>query len=156
MKCKLVASFCSVAILVGTLFGATVYAKAPVKSAEPMTKREMASVEGKGNFPSGYCTWFVDQQVRKYWGKSKGTNWQGNAGEWYTNAKAAGAKVGKTAKEKSIIVLNEGGVGHVAWVKKISGNKITIEEMNYVGFNKASTRTIAKDYSKIKGYIYKF
>jgi len=103
--------------------------------------------KGGHTFPYGYCTWFVAQH--KY------VPWSGNAGTWLYNARAYGAKTGKTPKVGSIIVTSESWYGHVGIVEKVHSNgSITIEEMNYKGFAVTSKRTINSKSRVIKGYIY--
>lgn len=97
-------------------------------------------------FPYGYCTWYVAQKRYVPWG--------GNAGTWLYHAKVQGYKTGKAPKAGAIIVTSESWWGHVGIVEKISGNNVTISEMNYRGWGKRSTRTIAANSRVIKGYIY--
>lgn len=98
-------------------------------------------------FPYGYCTWYVSQKRYVPWG--------GNAGTWLYHAKAAGYATGRTPKTGSIMVTTENRYyGHVALVEKVSGNTITVSEMNYTGFAKRSTRTISASSRAIKGFIY--
>ena len=98
-------------------------------------------------FPYGYCTWYVAQYKYVPWG--------GNAGTWLYNARAYGAKTGKTPKVGSILVTSESWYGHVAIVESVNGNgTITIKEMNYKGFAVASKRTLSTSSRVIKGYIY--
>ena len=102
--------------------------------------------KGGHSFPYGYCTWYVAQQKYIPWG--------GNAGTWLYHAKAYGASTGKTPKKGAIIVTNESWYGHVAIVTNVSGDSVTIKEMNYAGFAKVSSRTISAKSRVIKGYIY--
>lgn len=98
-------------------------------------------------FPYGYCTWFVAQ--KKY------VPWRGNAGAWLYNAKAMGYKTGKTPQAGSIVVTTDNTYyGHVALVTSVSSDSITISEMNYKGWGKASTRVVPIRDRKIRGYIY--
>jgi len=97
-------------------------------------------------FPYGYCTWYVAQ--------NKYIPWGGNAGTWLYHAKAYGASTGKTPKKGAIIVTNESWYGHVGIVTNVSGDSVTIKEMNYSGFAKVSSRTISAKSRVIKGYIY--
>jgi surface antigen len=97
-------------------------------------------------FPYGYCTWYVAQ--RKY------VPWGGNAGSWLANARASGKATGRTPKAGAIIVTGESRWGHVGIVEKVSGNSVTISEMNYAGFGKKTTRTINASSSVVKGFIY--
>jgi len=103
--------------------------------------------DGSNHFPYGYCTYYVA-------GKRTVT-WSGNAGTWLSGAQAAGMETGKTPQPGAIMVTSEGGkVGHVAYVEKVDGNKITVSEMNYKGYGIVSTRTIASNLRVIKGFIY--
>lgn len=102
--------------------------------------------KGGHKFPYGYCTWYV--ATKKY------VPWGGNAGTWLYHAKAYGASTGKSPKVGSILVTNESWYGHVAIVEKVSGDNLTISEMNYAGFAKKSTRTLSSKSRVIKGYIY--
>ena len=97
-------------------------------------------------FPYGYCTWYVSQ--RRY------VPWGGNAGAWLANARASGKATGGAPKAGAIIVTGESRWGHVGIVEKVSGNTVTISEMNYAGFGKKSTRTINANSRAVKGFIY--
>lgn len=97
-------------------------------------------------FPYGYCTWYVAQKRYVPWG--------GNAGTWLYHAKSAGYKTGKAPQVGAIIVTTESWWGHVAIVESVSGGSVTISEMNYKGWGKRSSRTIAANSRVIKGYIY--
>lgn len=98
-------------------------------------------------FPYGYCTWYVAQKRYVPWG--------GNAGTWLYRAKAMGYATGKTPRPGSIMVTTENRYyGHVALVEKVSGDTITVSEMNYAGFARKSTRTLSAKSRAIKGFIY--
>jgi surface antigen len=97
-------------------------------------------------FPYGYCTWYVAQK--------KFVPWGGNAGTWLYNAKAAGYSTGKTPRVGSIIVTSESWWGHVGIVEKVSGDQVTISEMNYKGWAKKNTRTLSAKARVVKGFIY--
>lgn len=102
---------------------------------------------GSGHrFPYGYCTWYVAQ--RRY------VPWGGNAGTWLSGARAAGRATGSTPRPGAIIVTGESRWGHVGIVEKVSGNSVTISEMNYAGFGRKSTRTISASSRVVKGFIY--
>ncbi len=103
---------------------------------------------GSGHkFPYGYCTWYVASKRFVPWG--------GNAGTWIYNAKSLGYKTGKTPRVGSIVVTTENRYyGHVALVEKVSGDTITVSEMNYVGWGKTNRRTLPTTNRSIKGYIY--
>ncbi len=99
-------------------------------------------------FPWGQCTYYASL-------KRGGVPWGGNAKNWLANAKAYGAKEGKTPVVGAIVVTNENRrYGHVAYVEKVDGNKFMISEMNYNGLGKISTRWLTVGDSVIKGFIY--
>ncbi len=109
--------------------------------------RELEGHPGTGHaFPYGYCTWYVAQKRYVPWG--------GNAGTWLYHAKVAGYKTGRTPRVGSIMVSSESWWGHVALVESVSGDSFTVSEMNYRGWAKKSTRTIALSSRVIKGFIY--
>ncbi|NTW26904.1 MAG: LysM peptidoglycan-binding domain-containing protein [Candidatus Moranbacteria bacterium] len=98
-------------------------------------------------FPYGYCTWYVAQKRYVPWG--------GNAGTWLYHAKAAGYATGRNPRPGSIMVTTENRYyGHVALVEKVSGDTITVSEMNYAGFARRSTRSLSASSRAIKGFIY--
>lgn len=110
--------------------------------------KKVSTANGTGHsFPYGYCTWYVASK--------KHVPWSGNAGTWLYRAKAMGYATGKTPKKGAIVVTTEDArYGHVALVEKVSGNTITVSEMNYVGWGKKSTRALSTSSRVIKGYIY--
>ncbi len=98
-------------------------------------------------FPYGWCTWYVAQKRYVPWG--------GNAGTWLYKAKALGYKTGRSPQPGSIMVTTENRYyGHVALVEKVSGDTITVSEMNYVRWGKTSRRTLSASSRAIKGFIY--
>lgn len=107
--------------------------------------------ESAHTFPWGQCTWYVS--TLKY------IPWGGHAKSWLVNARAYGYSTGSTPSVGSIVVMQEGNwlsslFGHVGIVESVSGDTITISEMNHVGLGKKSVRVLQKTYSAIKGYIY--
>ena len=108
-------------------------------------------LSGKGgtghSFPYGYCTWYVAQKRYVPWG--------GNAGTWIYHAKAAGYATGRTPRAGAIIVTTENRYyGHVAIVEKVSGDAITVSEMNYVHFGRVDHRVLSASSRFIRGFIY--
>lgn len=78
-------------------------------------------------YPVGQCTWGVKALapwVGNYWG---------NGGQWASSAAAAGFRVGGTPMVGSVVVWNDGGYGHVAYVTGIQGGQIQVMEANYAG-----------------------
>ncbi|HEL1087395.1 TPA: CHAP domain-containing protein [Streptococcus equi subsp. zooepidemicus] len=78
-------------------------------------------------YPVGQCTWGVKALapwVGNYWG---------NGGQWASSAAAAGFRVGGTPMVGSVVVWNDGGYGHVAYVTGVQGGQIQVMEANYAG-----------------------
>ena len=96
----------------------------------------------------GQCTWGALAQ----WYASEGyypSGWTGNALVWGSGAARAGYTVSNTPRTRSIVVLQPGVqgsssyAGHVGWVTSVSGNTITIIEMNAMaGAFHYNTRTM--------------
>mgnify|MGYP003875091523 FL=1 len=98
-------------------------------------------------FPYGYCTWWV--------AKKRGCiPWGGNAKDWLWNARAYGFATGKVPVVGAIMVTRESWWGHVAYVEKVSGDYVTISEMNRYGWGRVNYRTLHKNDWRIRGYIY--
>ncbi|MFZ2187345.1 MAG: LysM peptidoglycan-binding domain-containing protein [Candidatus Moraniibacteriota bacterium] len=110
--------------------------------------RKLDGKAGTGHrFPYGYCTWYVAQ--KRY------VPWSGNAGTWLYSAKASGYRTGRTPAVGAIMVTTENRFyGHVAIVEKVSGDTITVSEMNYAGWAKTSRRILSASSRAIKGFIY--
>lgn len=133
----------------GSILDRRQYATSPGGTANDISGwRTLDGKAGTGHrFPYGYCTWYVAQKRFVPWG--------GNAGTWLYNAKSMGYKTGKSPRVGSIVVTTENRYyGHVALVEKVSGNEITVSEMNYVGWGKTNRRTLSSASRSIKGYIY--
>jgi surface antigen len=90
---------------------------------------------GADPYEVGQCTWYA-------WLKRQDLPWfkgeAGNAGNWYTSAKAQGIPTGTTAVAGAIAVFapgqdGAGHYGHVAYVESVSGGSITISEANFSG-----------------------
>lgn len=98
-------------------------------------------------FPFGWCTWYVAS--KRY------VPWSGNAGTWLYKAKALGYKTGRAPRVGAIMVTTENRYyGHVALVEKVSGDTITVSEMNYVKWGKVDRRTLSASSRSVKGFIY--
>ncbi len=99
------------------------------------------------------CTSFVawrlnnDNGVSHFYNRYKGHHW-GNAGTWKGAAQASGVAVNSVPAPGAVAWWSNsstsGGLGHVAWVWKVSGNQITIEEYNYLHRGGYDTRTLSK------------
>ena len=122
---------------------------APAVVAAPATTRtsnnsvsggtpKLTAFYGAANgYSFGYCTWYVANR------RSVPSNW-GNANAWYYNAQASGFSVGSTPVAGAIAWSGAGYDGHVAYVESVSGNSVTISEMNFNGgWDRVSYRTVA-------------
>jgi surface antigen len=117
------------------------YAQATTSSVPSLTHFEYS---GNG-YAFGYCTFYVASR------RNVPSNW-GNANQWYYNAQASGFKVGSVPVAGAIAWTGAGYYGHVAYVESVSGNMVTISEMNFNGnWDRVTGRTVpASDFS----YIY--
>ncbi|TQV99357.1 hypothetical protein V2A60_004835 [Cordyceps javanica] len=93
------------------------------------------------------CTSFVAFRINKRLGvkftnKYKGAAW-GDAKIWDEAARQSKVRIdGKPVP--GCVAQTNAGPGHVAWVTKVSGDKVTVEEYNYVHKKAYGTRTVAK------------
>jgi len=88
-------------------------------------------------YAPGYCTWYTKNR------RPDLPNNLGNANTWYSRAAAMGLPVGSTPRVGAIGTTTAGGLGHTVYVESInSDGTVNISEMNYVGWNKISTRTV--------------
>ncbi len=92
---------------------------------------------GNGNsYPRGQCTWYVASR------RSVPNN-LGNANSWYYNAQASGFGVGRKPVTGAIAWTAAGYYGHLAYVEGVSGDMVTVTEMNYNGnWNRVTRRTV--------------
>jgi surface antigen len=118
----------------------------PSSSSQPVV-HSYSGGGGSHRFPYGYCTWYVSH-------RRGGVSWGGNASAWLGNARAAGYATGNQPRPGAIIVTRESWWGHVGYVESVSGNTVTISEMNYNGWGRVNYRTLNKNDWVIRGYIY--
>jgi len=109
------------------------------------------SWDGRGPYPNhfayGYCTWYVAN--RRY------IPWFGNAIDWWPNAHAYGQPEGMVPKVGAVMVTRESGYGHVAYVESVRADgSWTVSEMNFVGWNLVSSRSIYPGQVPLVGFIY--
>ncbi|KAJ2002378.1 hypothetical protein GGI04_003362 [Coemansia thaxteri] len=93
------------------------------------------------------CTSFVAWRINSRLGVKfnnyyKGPNW-GNANTWDDAARKTGVTINSTPVPGCVAQTDSGSAGHVAWVAKVSGDSVTVEEYNYA-YHKYSTRTVPK------------
>ena len=100
-----------------------------------------------GQFPYGYCTWYV--ATRRH------VTWTGDAYQWWPNARAAGRPEGQTPRVGAIMVTWESSVGHVAYVEQVNADgSWVVSEMNFVAWGVVDHRTIKPGQVPLIGFIY--
>jgi surface antigen len=110
------------------------------------------SFSGNGYAP-GYCTWYAYNR-RAELGRPIAGNW-GNAVTWAAYARAAGFTVNNVPKAGAVIQNGGGwgGYGHVGIVERVNDDgSLLVSDMNYVGWNIISTRTVPA--SSVGSYSY--
>jgi surface antigen len=124
--------------------------KAPSRTTTQRSTKSSDSIlytsgSASGNrYAYGYCTWYAYNR-RTAMGLSVGSNW-GNATTWAAYARGAGYRVDNSPSVGAIMHTSGGwgGYGHVAVVESLnSDGTITISEMNYVGWNRVSSRVVS-------------
>lgn len=88
------------------------------------------------HYAYGNCTYYVANR------RDVPSNW-GNARNWLAGAKRAGFSTGATPQVGAIAWTSAGYYGHVAIVEEVAGNSVRVSEMNYLGYNRISTRWVA-------------
>lgn len=110
-------------------------------SSSTVVDSSIANASAGNRYAFGNCTWYAYER-RAQLGRPIGSFW-GNANTWSMYAQSAGFKVNNSPAVGAIM---EGGgstvYGHVAVVESVNGDSFTVSEMNYVGFNVVSERTI--------------
>jgi surface antigen len=124
------------------------YIEAPLIVETVVTPRASTIAVPNSRFPYGYCTWYVASRTT--------IPWSGNARDWLVNAKAYHYSTGEEPQTGSILVSNDGPLGHVSLVESVNSSTqtFTISEMNYRGYGIISDRTLPFDSRNIKGFIY--
>ena len=68
----------------------------------------------------------------------------GYANQWDEAARASGVSINNTPKPGCVAQTNRGKWGHVAWVAKVQGNSVVVEEYNWNTKLGYGTRTVDK------------
>ncbi len=111
-----------------------------VSSTSTVSTSTTGSYSGN-NYAYGYCTYYAYNR-RAELGSPIGGNW-GNAATWAIYAAAAGFSVDKNPRAGDVFQIS-GGLGHVGVVERVNDDgSIYVSEMNYVGWNIISYRTIS-------------
>lgn len=97
-------------------------------------------------FARGQCTDYVAQKTT--------VTWRGNASKWIPNARSQGYVVDKNPTVGGILVTGESRYGHVTYIEKVEGTKVTISEWNFAGKYKLTIRTLDISNPVIRGIIH--
>ena len=103
--------------------------KEAIETGKPVAGHNVPNYTPHSNsYPWGQCTWGVKvlaPWVGNYWG---------NAAQWTASAASAGFRTGSAPVAGSVIVWNDGGYGHVAYVTDVrEDGMIQVLESNYGG-----------------------
>lgn len=138
---------------------ATTQAAAPVVVGGSFVAPDPTFVAALNGGYFGQCTYYVYNRFAQL-GAPIRTSTLGNAAEWTANAAAAGYSVSSTPRAGTAIVFQQGLAGahpvygHVGFVERVNADgSIFISEMNVVGVNVISTRTIPASIAAQAKYI---
>lgn len=103
--------------------------KEAIETGKPVAGHNVPDYTPHANsYPWGQCTWGVKvlaPWVGNYWG---------NAAQWTASAASAGFRTGSAPVAGSVVVWNDGGYGHVAYVTDVrEDGMIQVLEANYGG-----------------------
>lgn len=103
--------------------------KEAIETGNPVAGHNVPNYTPSSNsYPWGQCTWGVKvlaPWVGDYWG---------NAAQWTASAASAGFRTGSAPVAGSVIVWNDGGYGHVAYVTDVrEDGMIQVLEANHGG-----------------------
>jgi surface antigen len=123
----------------------------PTTTPAPAPKVKIGRTVSYNQGTAGQCTWWAINEFHHFSGRypnfTKPGN-DGNAEYWAGNAAYDGWTVTSTPRVDSVVVFPPGvngalSDGHVAWVTRVSGAKITFTEMNATaGAGNVDTRTV--------------
>ena len=152
----------SMILMASIIFGVFAFAISSKAAGNPYKSSQNVDGDEYYEIP---CTYFAWNYVKENLNISLPA-W-GNGGQWLDNAKNSGYSTGTTAKSKSLAVWQDGGYGHVAYVKSVSGTSMIVAEggrtdldqtsshgVDY-GFTTSSTiGSIRPTNNKLVGFIY--
>lgn len=162
----------AVAQVAATPAAATVSTPTTQGARTTTTSTSTTPVVGGGNFPApdpsfvaslnggyfGQCTYYVYNRFAQL-GAPISTPVLGNATEWSANAARAGYSVSSTPRAGTAFVFHPGRgsgsiYGHVGFVERVNADgSIFVSEMNVLGENVISTRTISASVAAQADYI---
>lgn len=103
------------------------------KDNESINSPPSGGFSSGNTYTYGYCTWYVKNR------RPDLPNNLGNADTWTYRAAAQGYATGYTPRAGAVAQLGM----HVAYVESVGDATMTISEMNHVGWNIQSSRTIS-------------
>lgn len=111
---------------------------------------------GSGNpMVAGNCTWFAWGWRNTHGMPLPGGGALGNARYWASRLGALGYTVNRTPSYGAIFQTNSGYYGHVGIVTGVNGDgSITVQEMNYAGYNVITESTIPANQVGSFNYIH--
>ncbi|GAC1345044.1 MAG: hypothetical protein NVSMB29_19090 [Candidatus Dormibacteria bacterium] len=133
----------------GALLASAVVPLAPgIPQVNPAQYQTGGSSSAGGRFPWGQCTWYLSTR--------RLVPWNGNGGEWYRNAQAFGRPEGRIPVAGAIAVIQNWGVGHVAYVEKVNPDgSFVVSEMHYPVLGGRDERTLTvSTLAGLVGFVY--
>lgn len=118
--------------------------------------RNTKSTSGGNTSQYGYCTWYAWERRAAIGKPLPGGTTLGDAVAWARSLGSRGYTVVYGVPRVGAVMQNGGGYsGHVAVVENIAENgDVTVSEMNYIGWNNVSQRTITAGQAKNYNFIY--
>lgn len=112
------------------------------------------AIYGYNGYDRGYCTWYAANR-RAAAGRPIPAN-LGNASTWVIRARAAGIPTGNVPQAGAVIwTPPRDYYGHVGYVESVNADgSVNVSEMNVVGWNRVSTRTLSAAEASRYSYIY--
>ena len=115
--------------------------------------RQIGRTNGSNQGAPGNCTWFVNEEFKKFTGKYPYSYVpSGRAADWDTELKKNGWRVGTTPGTQAIVVFEPnvqgaGSWGHVAWAYQMRKNsagaiEVRVKEMNWNGLYRTNDRWV--------------
>ncbi|KAJ1988105.1 hypothetical protein GGI25_001665 [Coemansia spiralis] len=92
---------------------------------------------------TSFVAWRINSRLKVSFNNHyKGPNW-GNADTWANAARKTRVPINNRPVPGCVAQTDRGAMGHVAWVAKVAGSSVTIEEYNWAKL-KYSTRTVPR------------
>ena len=119
----------------------------PLAAGVPAVASTQKSRGASGRFPWGQCTYYVSTR--------REVPWNGDAWEWFANARADGRPEGQVPVAGAIAVTWGSWVGHVAYVERVNPDgSFVVSEMNVHGVGVIDQRTLTVRSADMIGFIY--